>query len=158
MVFLPVNALSTHLIRCTVVKILNTSAHENYLPSPLENETGFVIAARMPLTKKGSFSYTQDTVNFVAINNNLRVKIERINNAIARVSLVNAQSQEVALPANIHMQQNDGAPNPPAFNGFLISWVDSYTLFVGEEPYMELNNQKQQSISAPRNAASWAIT
>ena len=87
----------------------------------------------MPLTKKGSFSYKQDTVIFVAISGDFIVRIERVNNAIARVSLVKAQSQEVPIPANVCMNQNDGTPNPPALSSFLISWIASYTLFVVDE-------------------------
>ena len=117
-----------------------------------------VIAGDMPLTKKGSFSYKQDTVNFVSVDDNLNCKIERVNNDIARVSFVNTQGQEQPVPDNIRMEQSDGVPNPAVFNGFLITWVGSYRLFVGDEAYLELSNQKQQSISAPRSAASWVIS
>ena len=54
--------------------------------------------AGMPLTKKGAFSYEQDTANFTAIPNELTVKIERVNQDIARVTIINAQSQVVPNP------------------------------------------------------------
>lgn len=114
----------------------------------------FFIAG-MPLTKKGAFSYKQDTANFIAINNALTIKIERVNQDIGRVTLIDGQGQGVPVPVNLHMQQTDGAHNPVVADSFFITWVGSYVLYVDDEPYVELHNQKEQSISAPENAASW---
>ena len=111
----------------------------------------------MPLTKKGSFSCKQDTVNNVSVDDKLNCKIERATNDIARASFVNTQGQEQPVPDNIRMEQGDGVPDPAVFNGFLITWVGSYKLFVNDEAYLELNNQNHQSISAPRSSASWCI-
>ena len=43
------------------------------------------------LLKKGSFSYKQDNVNFLAFDGNLTINIARINSNVARVYFVNAQ-------------------------------------------------------------------
>ena len=116
----------------------------------------FFIAG-MPLTKKGAFSYKQDTAKFIAIPNELTVKIERVNQDIARVTIINAQSQVVPIPDNVHMQQADGAHNPVVADNFFITRVGSYVLYVDDELYVQLHNHKQQSISAPANAASWTV-
>ena len=93
-----------------------------------------LLSGTMSLSKKGRLSYKQGTVKFVSINDTLTCRIERVNNDIARVSFENAEGQGVPAPENIRMDQSDGTPNPPMFNGFLISWVGSYMMYVNTRP------------------------
>ena len=109
----------------------------------------------MPLTRVASFSYKDDTVHFMSIAEGLTFKVERVNLDIARVSFANAEGQETPIPPNIRMEQANGTPNPPVFNSFLIAWMGSYTVYVSDVACLELSNQKQQSISAPRDARTW---
>ena len=60
---------------------------------------------------------------------------------------------EVAIPDNVHMTKVNGGINPAFMNAFLKTWVGSYTIFLDKEPYVLSQNQKQQSIRAPRNVA-----
>jgi hypothetical protein len=115
------------------------------------------LSAEMVLTKKGSFSYSQDIVNYLTITDELVIRIERVDENIARVFLVDAQGVQAPIPAHITMTNSAGNPTPSLFNNFFITWVDSYTLAVNGQPHMLLNNQKQQSISGPSNAASGLV-
>ena len=49
------------------------------------------------------------------------------------------KSQEVSIPADVHIEQSGGTPIAPVSNGFLITWVGTYHLFVDDEPYVELS-------------------
>ena len=42
-------------------------------------------------------------------------------------------------------------------NSFVITWADSYTLFVHGQPYMHLNQLKKQRIMGPAGAASGLV-
>lgn len=109
------------------------------------------------LSKKGSFSYKQDNVNYLVLDENTTIKIERINNNVARVYLVDAQQVQQPIPPHVTMTDSAGGVVAPFLNNFLITWVDSYTLAVNGQPHMVLNNQKQQSIRGPADAASGLI-
>ena len=112
----------------------------------------------MALTKKGSFSYEQDTVNYLQIDGDLSIRIQRIDSHVARVYIVNAQNVQQPVPPHITMtNSDDGSPVPPFADNFLITWFDSYTLSINGQPHMILNNRKQQSISGPSYAASGVV-
>lgn len=109
------------------------------------------------LSKKGSFSYKQDYVSYLALDNNLTIKIERVNNDVARVYLVNAQQVQQPVPANVVITDAAGIAVRPFLNNFFITWFDSYTLLRNGQPHMVLNNQKEQAIHGPADAASGVI-
>lgn len=113
--------------------------------------------AGMAFNKKGTYSYLQDNVNYVVIDPNLTIRIERINNNIARVYVVDANNVQQPIPQHITMMDHANVHVNPFQNNFLITWVDSYTLLVNGQAFMKLSNQKQQSISAPADAASGVI-
>lgn len=116
-----------------------------------------VAAGAMVLTNKGSFSYLKDNVNYLQIDDTLSIRIERICVNIARVYLANADNVQQPVPAHITMAHRNGAPVPPFRENFLISWFDSYVLSIEGQPYMMLNNQKEQSITGPSYAASGVV-
>ncbi len=110
------------------------------------------------MQRRGSFSYLQDQVSFVSVDATRGVCIERINNNVARVYLVDYQRVPLPMPDDIIMTDGQGVAVPPFMNSFLITWVDTYTLSVRDErgvltPCLVLHNQKQQSIWAPAGAA-----
>lgn len=112
------------------------------------------IADNMVLSKKGNFSYLQDNVNYVEIDGQLTLRIERINDNIARLFLVDHLGVQQPFPNRIRVTNLVGHVQAPFLNNVLITWVDSYTVTVDDEVFMRLNNQKQQSISALSNAPS----
>ena len=91
------------------------------------------------------------------IDDDLSIRIECINNNVARVFLVNTASVLQPIPQPIRMTEAGGDVVIPNHNEFLISWVGTYTLYLNGQPYMILNNQREQSISGPAEAASGLI-
>jgi len=111
----------------------------------------------MVLNKQGSFSYSQGNVNYLNITDEQVIRIERVDENIARVFLVDAHGVQGPIPPHITMTNSAGNPTPALFNNFFITWVDSYTLAVNGQPHMVLNNQKQQTISGPSDVASGLV-
>ncbi|EIE26306.1 hypothetical protein COCSUDRAFT_58847 [Coccomyxa subellipsoidea C-169] len=111
----------------------------------------------MVLTNKGSFSYLQDNVNYLQIDGALSIRIERINNNVARVYIANAENVQQPVPPHITMADSAGAPVLPFLENFLITWFGSYVLSINGQPHMILNNQKRQSIIGPSYAASGVV-
>ncbi|CAK0732279.1 hypothetical protein CVIRNUC_000108 [Coccomyxa viridis] len=109
------------------------------------------------LVRKGSFSYKQDNANCPELDDHLIIRIERIDDIVARVYLVDAHSVQQPIPANVTMARAAGDAVPHFLKDFLISWVDSYMLYVNGQAHMVLNNQKQQGISGPPDAASGVV-
>ena len=96
----------------------------------------------------------KSNVNYMIIDDDLSIRIECINNNVARVFLVNTASVLQPIPQPIRMTEAGGDVVIPNHNEFLISWVGTYTLYLNGQPYMILNNQREQSISGPAEAAS----
>eukprot|EP00882_Tetradesmus_deserticola_P034719 GHRQ01039948.1.p1 GENE.GHRQ01039948.1~~GHRQ01039948.1.p1 ORF type:complete len:125 (+),score=19.44 GHRQ01039948.1:244-618(+) len=118
---------------------------------------GGVAGVTEQLMDKGSFSYRHDSVNYVEIDANNTLREERINTNIARIYLVDSNNVQLQVQAHITVTDQAGAPVAPFMDNFLITWVDSYVVRVNGQPFMTLNNQLQQSISAPATAASGII-
>eukprot|EP00611_Tribonema_gayanum_P028451 TRINITY_DN731_c0_g2_i8.p1 TRINITY_DN731_c0_g2~~TRINITY_DN731_c0_g2_i8.p1 ORF type:complete len:115 (+),score=15.45 TRINITY_DN731_c0_g2_i8:227-571(+) len=108
----------------------------------------------MALSKKACFSYLQDNVNLVVIDEHLTVRIERINNNVARLYLVGPNNVQVDVPPHVQVVDQAGAQIAPFMQNFLITWVDSYVMTVNGQVFLKLSNQKQQSLSAPNHAPS----
>ena len=53
------------------------------------------------LSKKGNFRYNDDDVNYLALDDRLTIKMERITNDVARVYVVDAQNVQQPFPANV---------------------------------------------------------
>lgn len=111
----------------------------------------------MAFRAKGSFSYLQDNVNFVRITANLDLGIQRLDNNVARVYLVNAQSVEQNIPAWIQMSSLAGAPVARLGQSWFITWAESYIVTVNGQPFMRLTNQRQQALAAGPGTASGLV-
>ena len=109
------------------------------------------------LSRKGVFSYKHDDANYLALDDHLSIRIERITNDVARVYLVDPQSVQQPVPANVTMASATGGAFPPYRNNFFVTWFNSYTLYADGQAHMVLNNQKQQEIRGPPGAASGVV-
>ena len=80
---------------------------------------------------KGSFSYNDDNINLIRnVDSGLDLRIERINQNVARVYLVDQNGNAQAMPAHITMQDGLGAGVAPHNNEFLIIWGDRFSVLV----------------------------
>ena len=151
MLRLRLNACVTTKYVCLLSKAIYRIMHAN-MTSAL-----CLAAVNVMLVRKGSFSYKQDIANYLELDHHLMIRIERIDDIVARVYLVDAQNVQQPIPANVTMARAAGDAVPHFLDNFLISWVDSYTLYVNGKAHMVLNNQKQQAISGPPDAASGIV-
>lgn len=101
------------------------------------------------MSRKGSFSYLQDTINYVRVGENLHVRVARIDSNVARLYLVNDVCVEVPIPEGMVLQDGSGTPVPAFKGSFMITWVGSYRLVYDGVCVLALTNQKQQAITAP---------
>ena len=109
------------------------------------------------MQRKGAFSYQQDNCNYLRLNDHLTIRVERVTQDVARVYLVDNHTVQQPIPANVSMQDEAGVGVPPFLNNFLVSWVNSYSLSVDNQPVMQLNRQKQQAIAGPADAQSGVV-
>lgn len=111
----------------------------------------------MAFTAKGIFSYLQDNVNFVRITANLDLRIQRLDNNVARVYLVDAQSVEQHVPAWIQMSSLAGVPVARFGHSWFITWAESYIVTANGQPVVRLTNQRQQALAASPGTASGLV-
>lgn len=98
---------------------------------------------------RGSFSYLNDKVNTVQLEEHVFVRVQRVNNNVARIYLVNENDVTINLAlVNVLLLDASGNGVPPYNHEFLITWTDSYRLFWNGAEVLHLANQKQQSIRA----------
>ena len=116
-----------------------------------------LAAVNAMLTKKGSFCYRHDRVNYLAFDNNLTIRMERINDDVCRVYFADSQQVQQPVPANVVLTNAAGNVVAPFLDNFLVTWVNTYTLTANGQPHLILDNLKQQSISGPAGAASGVL-
>ncbi|CAG8640403.1 4332_t:CDS:2, partial [Diversispora eburnea] len=78
-----------------------------------------------PTTLRGSFSYKNDNVNIVIIDVNILLRIERIDQNVARIYFVNSHDNAIRISAEMNLRDYNG------------------------NEILNLENQKQQSIRVP---------
>ena len=109
------------------------------------------------LSEKGSISYKQDSVNYLAFDDDLTIRIALVTNDVARMYFVNAQQVQQPVPPVVTVTDAAGAAVVPFLDNFLITWASSFTLSVNGQAYMDLSNLKQHAIRGPANAASGVV-
>ena len=111
----------------------------------------------MAFTGKGSFSFLQDRINYVRINPNLELRIQRVDGNVARVFLVDQESVEQPIPAYVQMTTLAGVPVGRLGNNFLIVWAESYLVTVNGVLFLRLKHERQQSLTAAAGTASGLV-
>ena len=91
------------------------------------------------------------------IDDNLSIRIERVYSSIARVYIVDKENVQQPVPPHITMADSTGGRVPAEDDNFMIAWSDSYVLSINKQPFMKLNNQRQQVIMGPSDAASGLV-
>ena len=71
-----------------------------------------LAAVNVMLVWKGSFLYKQDNANYLELDDHLIIRIERIDDIVARVYLVDAHSVQQPIPANVTMARAAGDAVP----------------------------------------------
>ncbi|CAG8530076.1 14316_t:CDS:1 [Ambispora leptoticha] len=94
----------------------------------------------------GSVSYKNEKPNTININKNLRVKIEKMNQDIAKMYFANNHDVPIPIPNGfVCMCTTNDEEIIPSADSYLITWSSSYALFLNGEEVFKLVH-KQQSI------------
>ncbi|RGB23395.1 hypothetical protein C1646_778969 [Rhizophagus diaphanus] len=104
----------------------------------------------MSLSFHGSFSYRNDRVNVINIEDNVNLRIERENSEVAVIYFVNDQGDRIPIPRGITVRNaTENTMVRPSRHGrwlYSISWVPSYEIYRDNVHIISLDNQKQQAI------------
>ncbi|CAG8607647.1 hypothetical protein C2G38_2037343 [Gigaspora rosea] len=96
---------------------------------------------------RGSFSYKNDNIYVVTFNNNIHMRIERMDTNVARLYFVGGNGNQIPIPKGITLRDTlNNTPSRPVAGNFFISWISDYSLFQNGVEICALKNQKQQSV------------
>jgi hypothetical protein len=102
------------------------------------------------MNQRGSYSYINPNVNEYDVDDDYRIRIERVDNNIARLYFVNQNGAPVPPPQNTVVRDLAALVNQNSFNGsFFITWIANYGVLRNGEEIIRFTNQKQQSTSGP---------
>ncbi|CAB4435767.1 unnamed protein product [Rhizophagus irregularis] len=103
----------------------------------------------------GSFSYNNDHISVIQIEDNINIRVERENVDVAIIYFVNDQGGRIRIPPGITVRNvTNNTIIRPSRHGrwfYSISWVSSYAIHRDNEHIISINNQKQQAISGNDN-------
>ncbi|CAG8451297.1 6799_t:CDS:1 [Paraglomus brasilianum] len=100
---------------------------------------------------RSSFSYKNDNVNVVRFGRDINMRMERVNNDVARIYFVDDRGTNIQIPNGFVLRDNIANVNvrPLLNNGFgnyFTSWISNYSLLRNGIEMFALSNQKQQSV------------
>eukprot|EP00798_Chlamydomonas_sp_ICE-L_P004488 gene4488-biopygen22199 len=110
------------------------------------------------MTAKGCFSYKNATVNGFNITNQLQVRVEAIDNNVAKIYTTDENGNPLPMPVNVSLRTGEDVNVPVYNNEFLIVWIESYVLAVGGVDILWLHNQKQQAFSASNGITAFSLS
>ncbi|RHZ71745.1 hypothetical protein Glove_255g19 [Diversispora epigaea] len=98
---------------------------------------------------KGSFSFKNDKINSIEIDQKTNAKIERKDDDTAELYFVNDKNFRIPIPADIILQNttdNEDQVPPSSADKFHVTWHSNYTLYKKGHAIFHLENQKQHAI------------
>eukprot|EP00798_Chlamydomonas_sp_ICE-L_P024910 gene24910-biopygen19332 len=98
------------------------------------------------------------TVNGFNITNQLQVRVEAIDNNVAKIYTTDENGNPLPMPVNVSLRTGEDVNVPVYNNEFLIVWIGSYVLAVGGVDIMWLHNQKQQAFSASNGITAFSLS
>ena len=102
------------------------------------------------MSATGSFSFRNDKLLQTQIQDGIRLRMERIGMAVARVYFVEEGYAEVPIPDGFRIvdHSNGDIPvNPLAGRQeYFLGWADNYSFFYNDNVVMKLMNQRQWAI------------
>ena len=109
-------------------------------------------ATATAMAGKGSFSFCLKNKRphiEREINENLFLRIQRIDTSVARMYFVDAARNEIQIPPGITVFNNSTGTNVVPFTGtyaFALAWADSYTVTLDDTQIVRFANQRQWSL------------
>lgn len=112
------------------------------------------------MSAKGSFSYKNTTINGFNVNVNgtpMQIRVEAVNNNVARIYMTNADGNEQPLPNCIVLRDSMNVAVPPFNHSFFITWIDSYALSVAGVEVIWMTSQKQQAFRTAESVTHFTV-
>ncbi|RIA91451.1 hypothetical protein C1645_875432 [Glomus cerebriforme] len=100
---------------------------------------------------RGSFSYFNNKIYVMVIDNNTELRIESLAGGTSRLYFEDMNGNEVAAPNGFVIADDQGIP-VQGFIGiggtpsFFLTWITSYTLSINGRRFASLTTQKQQAV------------
>jgi len=101
---------------------------------------------------RGSFSYKNDNINVVRFGRDINMRMERVNNDVARIYFVDDRGTNIQIPDGFVLRDNIANVNVRpllvhnGFGNYFTSWISSYSLLRNGIEIFALSNQRQQSV------------
>ena len=96
---------------------------------------------------KGVFSFKNDKMCQTRIGADIRLRVERLTPAIARIYFVNEAEEEIPVPQGFSVKDaTNNVPVNPFGNSYFLAWSDNYELSLNNESVINIVNQRQWSI------------
>ena len=106
------------------------------------------------MTTKCHFYFQTDDVLETDVADGVKLSMQRVGPAVARVSFVNAHYAEVEIPDGIRVHDNtNNVPVAPHGKNFFLCWTDDYTVRLGDAVVIDISNQRQWRIQGPPERA-----
>ncbi|PNH01471.1 hypothetical protein TSOC_012646 [Tetrabaena socialis] len=113
------------------------------------------------MSAKVSFSYKNDTIDGFHVTVHgipMHMRIEAINNNVAKIYATDVQGNQQPMPPSISLSDAAGTNVAPYKNEFLVTWIDSYILKVSGVEAIWMTNQKQQAFKTAPGITHFQIS
>lgn len=105
---------------------------------------------------KSSFSFKNDKILQIEIDDNTFIRVESVGFAVARLYFVDGGFAEIPIPPGLVVRDetHGGAPVLPLLGNpyFVLAWTDNYSVELNGAIILGMANQRQWAISGPRAA------
>ncbi|RHZ44903.1 hypothetical protein Glove_707g79 [Diversispora epigaea] len=96
---------------------------------------------------KGCFSFLNDNKYVVHINTNLRAKIRKLDDDVARLYFTDDQDNQVPVPANITVMNLSSNQASASFgDSFFPTWISNYSICQDGVEIFRLERKKQHAV------------
>ena len=109
----------------------------------------------------GSVSYKNQKLNDVKIGKNTTVRVEKLNQDIARIYFVNDKDVSIRVPNGMvlkNVTSNNSIIPYGVYNdieSYMITWVSDIVMYWNGKEVFSLINQKQQAIKIPKDTSTY---
>ena len=102
------------------------------------------------MSDRALFSFHNDNVLQIRIQDGINLRVDRLNMAVACVHFVDDEYAEVPIPKGFKILDNSNRNIPvhPPFGNprFFLGWGDNYSLFLNNTLLAKLHNQRQWAV------------
>lgn len=105
------------------------------------------------MSVKGSFSFGNDRILQTEVGDGVKLRVERLGPAVARVFFLNEGFVEVEVPVGFsitdHSNGDIDVVKPRGREEYFLGWTDNYSMKLNGVVVVKLINQRQWAIQGP---------